>query len=161
MVKLFPPDVGVTQIRGFINILRDHSGRLEMSKLAEESDEEIGDLLPIIEIAVLLKLAKTSEETVSLTEDGKKFASRAVQKMLRAKIVEVEPFKSVIAHLGRSKSATTSELVGLLHRKKLLYRGETNEAAEQLRNVLLHWGMRVKLLSYNLADDTWSMKRYI
>ena len=161
MHKLFPPGVGVTQIRGLVNILRDNSGKLEMSKLAEESDEEVDDLLPIIEASVLLGLARTGGDAVALTEDGKKFASREVQAMLRAKIVSVEPFKSVIAILRERKSATTHDLVVLLHGKKNLYRGGADEAAEQLRNVLLHWGVRVKLLSYNLKGDAWSMKRYV
>ena len=161
MHSLFPPNVGVTQIRGFINILKDNPNGLEMSKLAEESDEGVDDLLPIVEASTLLGFIKTGDDLVSLTPEGKRFAMKEELKILREKIVGIEPFRSVIDYLGDNQSATTHELEGLLYKKKLAYRGSNSASTEELRNVLIHWGVRVKLLTHNQNKDTWTMKRYV
>ncbi len=49
MNGLFPPGPGISRVRGIVNIIKQNKGKIEISKLAEEAEEDIDDLLPQIE----------------------------------------------------------------------------------------------------------------
>ena len=97
-MKLFPLDTGVSQIRGIVEIIKDYKGSIEMSKLAEETNDEIDDLFPLIDTCVLLKICKVKEGAVKLTDSGKSLATHNTRRMFAKALDKVEPFKSALLY---------------------------------------------------------------
>lgn len=152
MGNLFPSDVGVSHVRGLIRIIKENNGAISISKLAEEAEEDLDDLLPLIEACKLLGFVTIAKSKVKLTQKGEKLAS-APRSIIRESLSKVEPFKSAISALSEG-SRTTSELFDYLIEKGVFPK-EGEHSAETLLKLLIGWGVRSKLLSYDEHNDTW------
>jgi hypothetical protein len=155
-MKLFPLDTGVSQIRGIVEIMKDHSGSIEVSKLAEETNDEIDDLFPLIDTCVLLQLCTVKEGMVKLTQSGKNLATHNTREVFSHALDKVEPFKSAMIIIKKEKEISTQDLSRALYKKGILYNSDQITNTELLKNLLLKWGVRNKLLSYDYDSDMWS-----
>ena len=72
MEGMFPLGTGVSRVRAIIGMLKQRGGSMSMSELAEESEEDIDDLLPLIDACKLLGLATIRKSTLQLTDKGRK-----------------------------------------------------------------------------------------
>ncbi len=153
MTSLFPTDVGMSHVRGIVKILKENNGRLSLSKLAEEAEEDLDDMLPLLEACSLLGLIVIIKSDAKLTEKGSRLASGPARAIIRESISNLEPFKSTIKALSAG-SKTTTELFEYLHSKKVVS-SEAGHSAETLLKILLAWGVRSRLLSYDEENETW------
>lgn len=154
MDDLFPLNTGISRVRGIISLAKQNKGRIEISKLAEESEEDIDDLLPLIEACKLLGFATVDESELRLTDKGSQLTFSNFSRSIRTGLLNAEPFKSTIKILG-DKEIPSSELFSKLKGRSIMVHGEesTNEAL--LRKLLIRWGVRAGLLSYDTDNDTW------
>jgi NitT/TauT family transport system ATP-binding protein len=155
-MKLFPLNTGVSQIRGIIEIIKDSKNSIEVSKLAEETNDEIDDLFPLIDACVLLRLCTIKEGKVSLTKSGTDLATHNRREVFAKALNKVEPFKSAIAVIHRAKEISTQELAKALYKKGIFFNSDEIMNIEILKNLLFKWGVENKLFSYNNDSDTWS-----
>lgn len=155
-MKLFPLDTGVSQIRGIIAIIKDNRSSLEVSKLAEETNDEIDDLFPLIDTCVLLKMCTVRNGTVKLTKSGSDIASHNAREIFAKALNKVEPFKSAIEIIRKAKRITTQDLARALYRKGILYNSDEITNTELLKNLFLKWGIMNRLFSYDYDSDTWT-----
>ncbi len=155
-MKLFPLDTGVSQIRGIVEIMKDNKGSIEMSKLAEETNDEIDDLFPLIDTCVLLKLCTVREGVVKLTKSGMNLATNNTRQVFAKALDKVEPFKSALVEVKKNKEISTQDLAGALYKKGILYNSDQITNTELLKNLMLKWGVSNKLLSYNNDSDMWT-----
>ena len=155
-MKLFPLDTEVSQIRGIIEIIKDYKGSIEIAKLAEETNDEIDDLFPLIDTCVLLKLCIVKEGTVRLTKSGIGLATHNSRVVFANALEKVEPFKSAGSKIKRSKGISTQDLARTLYKKGILFNSDEITNTELLKNLLLKWGVRNKLFSYDYNSDIWS-----
>jgi hypothetical protein len=155
-MKLFPLDTGVSQIRGIIEIIKDDNNSIEMSKLAEETNDEIDDLFPLIDTCVLLKLCTVKEGVVKLTKSGMNLATNNTRLVFAKALDKVEPFKSALIEIGKKKEISTQDLARALYKKGILYNSDEITNTELLKNLLLKWGVSNKLLIYNNDSDMWT-----
>ncbi len=154
MDDLFPLNTGISRVRGIISLVKQNNGHMEMSELAEESEEDIDDLLPLIEACKLLGFVNVDESELRLTEKGAQLTFSNFSKSIKAGLVNVEPFKSTVKILG-NKEIPSQELFSKLKSRSIVVHGEelTNEAL--LKKLLIRWGVRAGLLRYNVEEDTW------
>ncbi|MHB1829878.1 MAG: AAA-associated domain-containing protein [Candidatus Micrarchaeaceae archaeon] len=154
MDSLFPLNTGISRVRGIISLVKQSKGRIEMSELAEESEEDIDDLLPLIEACKLLGFVTVDESELRLTEKGAQLTFSNFSRSIKAGLVNVEPFKSTIKILD-DKEIPSPELFSKLKSRSIIVHGEewTNEAL--LKKLLIRWGVRAGLLRYNPDNDTW------
>lgn len=155
-MKLFPLDTGVSQIRGIIEIIKDNKGSIDMSELAQETNDEIDDLFPLIDTCVLLKLCTVKEGAVKLTKSGSNLATHNTREVFAKALNKVEPFKSAMAVITKNKEISTQDLAQALYKKGILYNSDEITNTELLKNLLLKWGVRNKLFSFNNDSDVWS-----
>lgn len=155
-MKLFPLDTEVSQIRGIIEMIRDNKGSIEVSDLAEETNDEIDDLFPLIDTCVLLKLCTVKNGVVKLTKSGTTLATHNARELFSKALNKVEPFTSAVATIRSKKKINTQELAKALYRRGILYNTDEITNTELIKNLLLKWGVRNKLFSYNYDSDTWS-----
>ena len=152
----FPIGVGITELRGVLEILKENGGALSLAKLADESEEEIDKLLPLLDAGELLGLCKVKNGVARLTEEGKKLKLSNITSMLSKKLKEIEPFNSVIDILSK-KSLNTEEIAEELKSRNIILNADDTTNVELLRNLLIKWGVRTKLLAYNKDSDSWSI----
>lgn len=155
-MKLFPLSTGVSQIRGIVEIIKDNKNTIEVSKLAEQTNEEIDDLFPLIDTCVLLKLCTVKDGKVTLTKVGANLATHNTLDVFSRALGRVEPFKSTIMILKRKGAMSTQDLSRALSKKGIMFNTDEITNIELLKNLLLKWGVRNKLLSYNYDTDMWS-----
>lgn len=155
-MKLFPLNTGVSQIRGIIEIIKDNKNTIEVSKLAEETNEEIDDLFPLIDTCVLLKLCTVKDGSVTLTKSGKNLATHNTREVFAKALDKVEPFKSTTAILNKNKELSTQDLSRALYKKGIFFNSDEITNIELLKNLFLKWGVGNKLFSYNNDSDMWS-----
>ncbi len=155
-MKLFPLSTGVSQIRGIIEIIKDAKGRIEMSKLAEEANEEIDDLFPLIDTCTLLKLCTVKDGVVRLTKSGNGLAMHNTAEIMGRALKRIEPFRSAISQMNKKGGISTHDLERGLYRKGIFFNSDEITNTELLKNLLLKWGIRNRLFSYDPGSDMWS-----
>jgi hypothetical protein len=155
-MKLFPLDTGVSQIRGIIEIIKDHKGSIEMSKLAGEINEEIDSLFPLIDTCILLKLCTVKNGVVNLTKSGSNLATHNTKTVFAKALSKVEPFNSSLFIIKKNKEISTEDLAKALHKKGISFNTDEITNTELLKNLLLKWGVGNGLFSYSFDSDVWS-----
>src|ERR1700683_5366643 len=73
------PHARVGGIAGLLELLRDHGGRQDLFRLAEELVMDVEDLLPILEACVMLGFALLKEGDIEITPPGVAFAEADIQ----------------------------------------------------------------------------------
>lgn len=155
MPSTFPFGVGMSHVRGLIKIIRENGGSISISGLAEESEEDVDDLIPLIEACKLLGFVVVAKSDIKLTPKGTKISTPGVSSraIIRESLPRIEPFKSTIKALSAG-GRNTEELLAYLQSKKVL--PESSEISEQmLLDMLLTWGVRSRLLSYDQESNRW------
>lgn len=157
MKGLFPVDLEINQVRAILKLIKDNGGSIGLARLSKEAREDIDRLLPFVEVSKVLGFAKVRGGNIYLTPTGKRMSLENYQDIIRRRIRGMEPFKSVLLLLKKDE-ITTDELARLLHgRGVTLYHDKiTNELL--LRNLLIAWGVRSRLLNYDASRDLWSVR---
>lgn len=146
----------MNSVRGIILLIKEWGGSISISELADEAEEEVDDLLPLLNACKLLDFINVDDAIVKLTEKGEKLTKGSPYKVIREGLKEVEPFKSALEGLSK-KTKTTSELLKFLKSKGIIIREEA-ETKDSLKRILRNWGVGSKLLHYNEDHDTWSIR---
>jgi hypothetical protein len=154
-MKLFPLNTGVSQIRGIIEIIKDNNNAIDMSRLADETNDEIDDLFPLIDTCVLLKLCNVKDGKVRLTKSGINLAKNNTREVFAKALAKVEPFYGVIAVIKRAKRIETKELETALRKRGVFYNSDDVTNTELLKSLLLKWGVENGLFSYDNDSDIW------
>jgi len=157
MVNLFPLGPGISRVRGVISILKQHDGHLEISELAEEADEQIDDLLPLIEACKLLGFAEIDNSEIKLTNSGAKLDFTNFSKSIRDNLADIEPFESALKIIG-DREVNTQKLFSTLRSKGITLHSDEVTSDALLKKVMLRWGVRSKLLNYDSKTDKWSRR---
>ncbi|MCL5419372.1 MAG: AAA-associated domain-containing protein [Candidatus Marsarchaeota archaeon] len=156
MHRVFPLVTETSKIRGVVGLIKQNGGSIELSELAEEAEEHIDDLLPLIEACKVLGFATVDESKIRLTELGMTLNIGNTARIIKEKLVDIEPFYSTLDILKHGE-LTTAELLGQLDGRGVSLHGdrETNEALT--KKMLMRLGVRTKLVYYDPANDVWSL----
>ncbi len=158
MGDLFPLGTGIGRVRGIINIMKQHKGRMEMSDLAEEAEEHIDDLLPLIEACKMLGLVVVDESELKLTEAGSKITVSNFSKSVHERLSKIEPFRSALKIIDSGEVTTTDLFITLKNRGIILHGDDTTNDL-LLKNLFIRWGVRGKLMSYDPDTDSWKKQQ--
>jgi NitT/TauT family transport system ATP-binding protein len=158
MEGMFPLGTGISRVRAIISIVKERGGHAGMSDLAEESEEDIDDLLPLIEACKLLGLVTVNKSELKLTRKGNALAFSNFSKTIREGLASTEPFKSVLLIVGDGK-VSTADLLSTLRSKGISLHEDEIVNSQQMKKLLLRWGVRSKLLAYDIENDSWCAKR--
>ena len=157
MGDLFPIGTGIGRVRGIVSIMKQHNGHMEMSKLAEEAEEHIDDLLPLIEACKLLGFVVVDESELRLTETGSKLTFSNFSKTIHDRLLDVEPFKSALKIIDEGE-VTSPELFSTLKNRGIMIHGDDTTNGIMLMKLFTRWGVRGKIMSYNPKTDSWSKR---
>jgi hypothetical protein len=155
MAKLFPLNTGVSEIRGIIEIIKDNGSSIEMSRLSEETNDDIDGLFPLIDTCSILGLCTIKKGIVKLTASGSKLASDNSRELFSRALMKVEPFKSALSLLAKSPK-TTQSLCESLRKKGVAFHDDSITNKELIKDLLLKWGVTNRLFHYDSKADLWS-----
>jgi len=159
MSELFPVNAGITELRGIIKIIQEHGGTINISGLAEDAREQIDYLLPLIDACEMLGFAHVDSGVITLVDKKVQIGVTSFLRETRNRLAGVEPFKSVMALLKQHLASTTPEISAQLKEKGIQLHEDPVTNEETLKNLMLRWGVRTKLLSYNPRNDEWHITR--
>ncbi len=140
------PDAMVGEILGLAEIVYSYKGKIKISFLADELQLEMDDLGDAIDMAELLDLAKVKRGTIYLSIFGEALAIATIddkKKILRKKIKELEPFKTISKTLSKEKEINEQDLIHSLKEKF------TIENPDKFKKLLLSWGGYTEIFEYH------------
>ncbi len=160
MGQIFPLVSGTSKLRAILGIIKQNGGSIKFSQLAEETEEHIDDLFPLVEACQMLGFAKVEESTITITKEGEELTFGNSLKLIKDKLAKIEPFMSALELLKKESEMSTKSLIDQLKKKGICLHGEkaTNEAL--MKKMFLRLGVRTKLLYYDTERDIWSLATY-
>jgi NitT/TauT family transport system ATP-binding protein len=152
--RRFPtlPHVRAGGVSGLLEIIADQGGEADLPALAEQLRLEVDDLLPVVDAAVMLGFASTSEGDVRITDTGRAFVAADIDRswwIFRIQILERVPLVRTILHILQQKRD------GGVKREfftDILAEHFSESEAEAQLDTLITWGRYAQLFDYD-ADE--------
>jgi NitT/TauT family transport system ATP-binding protein len=143
------PEVSAGELSGLLEILAAKGGKDGLAELADELSFEVDDLLPLVDAAEMLGLARVHDAQLEITDAGREFATADIDtsKTLFGQLIsERGPLiKAILRALRATTDGTLREGFFL----DLLRRGfSANEARHQL-DIAIDWGRYGELFEYD------------
>ena len=158
-MELFPMNAGLSQTRAIIRLIKERKGgSIEVSKIAQETRKSIDALFPLIDACRILGLCTIQNGVIKLTDVGESITPKTFASVMARELVRIEPFQSIMAIMHQHERLTSPQLAEQLKRRGITFYNEEETNAELLKNMLLRWGVRNKLLNYDSATDIWSSR---
>jgi NitT/TauT family transport system ATP-binding protein len=143
------PDVSAGGLSGLLEILAARGGQDGLAGLADELNFEIDDLLPLVDAAVMLGLARVHDAQLDSTDAGREFALAdidASKKLFGELISERAPLiKAILGALRATADGTLREGFFL----DLLRRGFSDGEARRQLDTAIEWGRYGELFDYD------------
>jgi NitT/TauT family transport system ATP-binding protein len=143
------PDVSAGGLSGLLEILAARGGQDGLAELADELNFEIDDLLPLVDAAVMLGLARVHDAQLDSTDAGREFALAdidASKKLFGAVISERAPLiKAILGALRATADGTLREGFFL----DLLRRGFSDAEARRQLDTAIEWGRYGEVFEYD------------
>ena len=107
------PEVSAGGLSGLLEILAARGGQDGLAELADELSFEIDDLLPLVDAAVMLSLARVHDAQLEITDVGREFAGADIdtsKKIFGELIAERAPLiKAILRALRATEDGTLRE----------------------------------------------------
>ncbi len=156
--KILPiPHANVDEVLGLADALYAYKGKVKLSFLADELQIDIDDLGEAVDMAKLLGIIRVRAGTLSLTLFGEGLALGNIdnkKKILREKIITVEPFNSIIDLLNKSGGTISKdELLDSLSKKFVI------EDKDSFFKIILGWGNYTESFEYDSDERLFSLSK--
>jgi NitT/TauT family transport system ATP-binding protein len=147
------PQARPGSIAGLVELLNGRGGKEDLYRIAEELLGEVGDLLPIVEAAVLLSFVNSGGGAIELTPAGKTFVEAGIstrKTVFREAALAHVTLLQQIHHALANKSDHTMPLE--LFRDILEERFSDQDVQLQI-DTALDWGRYGDIFSYDSESD--------
>jgi len=146
------PDVSAGGLSGLLEILAARGGEDGLAELADDLSFEIDDLLPLVDAAVMLGLARVRHADLAITDAGREFATGDIdtsKKLFGELTSERAPLiKAILRALRATADGTLREGFFL----DLLRRGFSADEARHQLDIAIDWGRYGELFGYDAED---------
>jgi len=151
--KILPiPHADVDEVLGLADTLYGYKCKTKISFLADELQMDIDDLGEVVEMAKLLGIVSTRKGVINLTLFGEALSVGNIdnkKKILRGKMLEVEPFKTTITLLKKSEGKIErDEMIDSISKKFLV------EDRAMFLKLMIGWGNYTESFEYDSDDET-------
>ncbi|MGE5675157.1 MAG: nitrate/sulfonate/bicarbonate ABC transporter ATP-binding protein [Mycobacterium leprae] len=143
------PPIRAGAMTGFMELLEEANGKVDLYQLGDDLQLELDDLLPIVEATELLGFCRVSEGDVELTPTGIKYAQANVlvrKDIFREQVLQFVPVISQMLKVLQNKSNHRMPREFFLDIYQNRYGLE--EATAQL-DTLIDWGRYAEILAYD------------
>ncbi|MFF7634013.1 nitrate/sulfonate/bicarbonate ABC transporter ATP-binding protein [Kitasatospora sp. NPDC008050] len=152
------PVASVGGLAGLLEILLSFGGEEGLAEIADELNFEVDDLLPLVDAAVLLGLARTEGPRMAITEAGREFT-----------VADILTSKQLFARNAARRAPLVRAIVQTLaatdqHKLRedlfldLLRRGYDAEDARRQLEIAIAWGRYGELYDYDADDGEFTLE---
>ncbi|MFF4409931.1 nitrate/sulfonate/bicarbonate ABC transporter ATP-binding protein [Streptomyces sp. NPDC001262] len=146
------PDVSVGGLAGLLEILIARGGEDGLAEIADELNFEVDDLLPLVDAAVMLGLARVEGPRITITDAGREFSAADIltsKKLFARHAATRAPLiRAIVQALAATEGHTLREGFFL----DLLRRGFSAEEARNQLGTAIDWGRYAELYDYDHDD---------
>lgn len=143
------PDVAPGAVTGFIELVDDLGGRVDLYKIGESLAFDLEDLLPIVETCRIFEFATVSSGDFDLTPIGRELADATVlerKTIFREQSLRYVPFMERILWVLQSKRNSQMPREFFL---EILQKNLGREEADAQLDTLISWGRYAELFAYD------------
>lgn len=143
------PEVSAGGLSGLLEILAARGGEDGLAELAEDFNFEIDDLLPLVDAAVMLGMARVADARISITDEGRAFA-----------VADIDTGKELFAQAAAQRAPLIRAIVKALRTTTdgslregffldVLRRGFSADEARHQLGIAIDWGRYAELFEYD------------
>ena len=151
-VTLPLPAVSVGGLAGLLEILIARGGEDGLAEIADDLNFEIDDLLPLVDAAVMLGLARVDGPRIAITDEGRELSAADIltSKPLFARLAahRAPLVRAIVQALAATDDHTLREGFFL----DLLRRGFSATEARSQLDTAIDWGRYAELYDYDRDD---------
>jgi NitT/TauT family transport system ATP-binding protein len=146
------PGVNMGHIAGLMEIVRDHSGEMDVFVLDQLTDYDFGHTLAVIKAGEMLDLLDTPKNRVMLTDLGREYLDGDInhrKALIRDQLKKLGTFRFVIRLLEEAKDHR-------LHRDVIVEELAirlTTEDIEKMFATVVAWGRFAELFGYSAGEE--------
>jgi NitT/TauT family transport system ATP-binding protein len=138
---------------GLLELLNDRGGKEDLYHLAEELLMEVDDLFPIVDEAVLLGFAQSTEGDVQLTPAGSAFAVADIATRKKLFREAVLCHVTLIQQIRNALERKTDHAVPLEFFRDVLDEHLPQEEVQRQVDTALNWGRYAEIFTYDSETD--------
>ena len=138
---------------GLLEFLNDRGGKEDMYHLAEELLMEVDDLFPIVDEAVMLGFANSTQGDVRITPGGKEFAEADIatrKKLFREALL---CHVTLIQQIQKALQQKSDRAVPLAFFRDVLDEHLSQEDVQRQIDTVLNWGRYAEIFTYDSETD--------
>ena len=138
---------------GLLEFLNDRGGREDLYHLAEELLMEVDDLFPIVDEAVMLGFADSTQGDVRITPAGKEFAEADIatrKKLFREAVLY---HVTLIQQIRNALERKSDRAVPLEFFRDVLDEHLSQEDVQRQIDTALNWGRYAEIFTYDSETD--------
>jgi len=138
---------------GLLEFLNDRGGKEDLYHLAEELLMEVDDLFPIVDEAVMLGFAESTQGDVQITPTGTEFAQADIT--TRKKLFREAALSHVtlIQQIRNALARKTDRAVPLDFFRDVLDKRLSQEEVQHQLDAALNWGRYAEIFTYDSQTD--------
>ncbi len=138
---------------GLLEFLNDRGGEEDLYHLAEELLMEVDDLFPIVDAAVMLGFAKSTQGDVQITPAGKMFAEADISARKKLFREAVLSHVTLIQQIRKALERKSDGSVPLEFFRDILDEHLPQEEVQRQIHTALNWGRYAEIFTYDLQTD--------
>jgi NitT/TauT family transport system ATP-binding protein len=138
---------------GLLEFLNERGGKEDLYHLAEELLMEVDDLFPIVDAAVMLDLAYSTQGDVRLTPAGKQFAEADIATRKRLFREALLSHVTLIQQIRNALEGKSNRAVPLEFFRDVLDEHLSQEDVQRQIDTALNWGRYAEIFTYNSESD--------
>jgi hypothetical protein len=156
-MSIFPADATPSQLAAFLKSVYASDGVVHVHKVALDLHWDLTKLLPIIDAAEMLGLVTVEKGEAKLSREGHRVlsAKKAGPQELGNSLSKIEPFTTALRFKGRF---TGEEVARELSRRGIRWHHEDEVNSLIVSEILMHWGIRTRILEYDGSGFTRSVR---
>ena len=138
---------------GLLEFLNDRGGREDLYHLAEELLMEVDDLFPIVDEAVMLGFAESTQGDVQITAAGKEFSEADIatrKKLFRDAVLS---HVTLIQQIRNALERKSDRAVPLEFFRDVLEKHFSQDDVQQQLDAALNWGRYAEIFTYDSQTD--------
>ena len=138
---------------GLLEFLNDRGGKEDLYHLAEELLMEVDDLFPIVDEAVMLGFANTTQGDVQITPAGKEFAEADIatrKKLFREAVLS---HVTLIQQIRNALERKSDRTVPIEFFRDVLDEHFSQEDVQRQIDTALNWGRYAEIFTYDSETD--------
>jgi NitT/TauT family transport system ATP-binding protein len=152
------PAVSVGGLAGLLEILVARGGEDSLAELAAELNFEVDDLLPLVDAAVLLGLARTRDARLTVTPEGRQLTAADILTSKQLFAEHAARRAPLVRAVVQALAATDDHRMRAGFFLDLLRRGFSSDEARLQLDTAIDWGRYAELYDYDHDDAAFTLE---